>query len=496
MLKIAFVGFGSIARRHILNLHTLLGRRGAAHEIDVYRRGKRPIDDPAAAKAVSHIYDASEVGKQEYDILFITNPTSTHYETLRQWAPYARNVFIENRCSMTRIRTCPHCPCVRTAFTMWPALCAITPYCNTPNAHRHDECLFRPGICSSYLPDWRPGTDYRACYSAHKDMGGGVAIDLVHEWDYLTWLMGFPQEVRYFGGTYSPLEIDSDDLAVYMGRYSNRIVELHLDYFGRRSQRTLELFTAGEVITLDLLAGTVSSASGGNCRTTHLDAARDNYQTAELAHFLDIIEGRVPNDNTIENATRVLRLAQKERFDMAILFTVCGRAGSKGFQSKNLKDFLSVPLVYYTLAAIRLWQQRAGEEIDVVLNTDSEALCDIVTAQKSLPMQLIHRRAELGGDTVPKVSVIRDCLDQMEARTGKTYEMVVDLDITSPLRTVGDVAAAIEKSGHGRIPMLSIPSPVPAATPISTWSASGTAFSPRRSPAITPPASRRRYSMI
>ena len=45
---------------------------------------------------------------------------------------------------------------------------------------------------------------------------------------------------------------------------------------------------------------------------------------------------------------------------MAILFTVCGRAGSKGFQSKNLKDFLSVPLVYYTLAAIRLWQQRAG----------------------------------------------------------------------------------------------------------------------------------------
>ena len=130
---------------------------------------------------------------------------------------------------------------------------------------------------------------------------------------------------------------------------------------------------------------------------------------------------------------------------MAILFTVCGRAGSKGFRSKNLKDFLGVPLVYYTLAAIRLWQQRTDEEIDVVLNTDSEALCGIVTAQKSLPVQLIHRRAELGGDTVPKVAVIRDCLDQMEARTGKTYEMVVDLDITSPLRTVDDVAAAIEK---------------------------------------------------
>ena len=52
--------------------------------------------------------------------------------------------------------------------------------------------VFRPVICSSYLPGWRPGVDYRQVYSAHKAMGGGVTIDLIHEWDYMVDLFGPP----------------------------------------------------------------------------------------------------------------------------------------------------------------------------------------------------------------------------------------------------------------------------------------------------------------
>mgnify|MGYP000441260447 FL=1 len=35
-------------------------------------------------------------------------------------------------------------------------------------------------ICSSYLPEWGPGVDYRTVYSAHKALGGGVTIDLTY----------------------------------------------------------------------------------------------------------------------------------------------------------------------------------------------------------------------------------------------------------------------------------------------------------------------------
>ncbi len=130
---------------------------------------------------------------------------------------------------------------------------------------------------------------------------------------------------------------------------------------------------------------------------------------------------------------------------MNILFTLCGRAGSKGFKNKKLKSFLGTPLVYYSIAAIALYQKQTGSEPDVVLNTDSEELIAIVSAQRAVPVSVIRRDASLGGDAVPKVAVIKDCLLQMEARQHKTYDMVVDLDITSPLRTVADVESAVEK---------------------------------------------------
>ena len=48
-------------------------------------------------------------------------------------------------------------------------------------------------------------------------------------WD----LFGMPLETFHFKGTYSDLEIDSDDLSVYIARYENMLAEVHLDYFGR-----------------------------------------------------------------------------------------------------------------------------------------------------------------------------------------------------------------------------------------------------------------------
>lgn len=136
---------------------------------------------------------------------------------------------------------------------------------------------------------------------------------------------------------------------------------------------------------------------------------------------------------------------------MNILFTLCGRAGSKGVKGKNARDFLDVPLVWYSMAGIKLYIQRYCTSQDVVtiaLNTDSEDLKQLVAQVPDLDVLVLHREEALAGDRVPKVAVIVDSLNRAEQQTGYQYDMVVDLDITSPLRTVEDVRNAIVRKAQ------------------------------------------------
>lgn len=130
---------------------------------------------------------------------------------------------------------------------------------------------------------------------------------------------------------------------------------------------------------------------------------------------------------------------------MNILFTICGRAGSKGIKNKNIKDFCGFPLPYYTLSAIDLFcHANHHYQVDVIANSDSIELLNIMRNNPFLEVSTINRESSLGEDSVPKIAVIFDSFKRMEQETQKKYDMVVDLDITSPLRRVKDIENLLE----------------------------------------------------
>lgn len=130
---------------------------------------------------------------------------------------------------------------------------------------------------------------------------------------------------------------------------------------------------------------------------------------------------------------------------MKILFTICGRAGSKGIKNKNLRIFCGKYLVYYTVSAIDLYLKKYPEiEADIVVNSDSEELLKLVCNNGMRNVESIKRDDSLAGDTIGKIAVISDCFSKMTAWKNTTYDMVVDMDITSPLRTVKNLEDVIK----------------------------------------------------
>jgi len=306
--RIAFCGLGSIAKRHLKNVCTFLDEREDSYEIDLYRSSLKPLPEDVQS-FVSKEYIFSEPVHKTYDVVFVTNPTFLHYETLKKFKAHTRLFFIEK----------PIFDRITVDETIFEELKGIDCYVACPLRYNPvlqyvkdqinlDEVYAARAISSSYLPDWRPGQDYRQCYSAHKDMGGGVGIDLIHEWDYLTWFFGMPDKCYSIQDKISNLEIDSDDIAIYIAKVGNKTIELHLDYFGRKATRRLELYMPDDTIMCDILEGSVIYQKKNEC--LNLNAERNAYQMAEIKHFFDIIEHKIPNDSTAEHAYAVLRLAK------------------------------------------------------------------------------------------------------------------------------------------------------------------------------------------
>lgn len=129
---------------------------------------------------------------------------------------------------------------------------------------------------------------------------------------------------------------------------------------------------------------------------------------------------------------------------MNVLVTICARAGSKGAKNKNIRNFCDHPLVLYTLEAYRSFCEKAEgiECLQLALNTDSEELIRQMD-ESGEDYILVRREEELAGGAVAKFDVIKDTLIKAEGICETSFDIVIDLDLTSPLRTWKDIEGTL-----------------------------------------------------
>ncbi|MHC2993512.1 CMP-N-acetylneuraminic acid synthetase [Pontibacter sp. HJ8] len=122
---------------------------------------------------------------------------------------------------------------------------------------------------------------------------------------------------------------------------------------------------------------------------------------------------------------------------MNILFLIPARGGSKGLPGKNIKLLNGKPLICYTIDAAR----EISNGADICVSTDDK---EIITVVEDYGVKVpFIRPAELATDHATAEQVLDHAIQYYESQY-KSYDVVVLLQVTSPLRTGKHLKEALD----------------------------------------------------
>lgn len=240
-MKVLIIGYGSIGRRH----EEILSSFDEVESIDIVT--KQNIDKKNIFNDINKVNDLAS-----YDYFIIASETYKHYEQLKYLETNVTDkiIFCEKPLfeNSKDLKINKNHVFVGYVLRFHPILQKLR------TLLKNQKVLSVHVNCGQYLPTWRQNTDYRKSYSAKKDEGGGVLLDLSHEVDYIQWLFGIIKEIKSYQLKISDLEIDTDDITTLIGKTDKEtIINLSIDYISKITYRRVLLHTLNYTYELDFI---------------------------------------------------------------------------------------------------------------------------------------------------------------------------------------------------------------------------------------------------
>lgn len=265
LTSVLVVGTGSIAVRHL----TVLASFGII-EADVLSRSGRELQVPGV---LTRSVTLQAARSKDYDLIVVCSKTQDHVRDIVELAARGTTIVVEKPLAGSVEELDALESFVeekRRVVVSFPlrfkeALSNLAEYVTqsgTTVVHAHAECR-------SWLPSWRAN---RAATSGYwnEQGSGGVALELIHEFDYLDLLWGpltllsLEDTSRGILGLRVPESID----AVGQGGKGESI-SLHLDFCSRVTTRSLHFDLGEELWTWDILRSTLSRETEGSREVQH-----------------------------------------------------------------------------------------------------------------------------------------------------------------------------------------------------------------------------------
>jgi predicted dehydrogenase len=292
-MKVLIIGLGSIGKKHAAVLQQI------DSTVEIF--ALRSSDKFEEVKGVHSITSKNQIPKQ-LDFVIISNPTSEHYSTIKEFAEKDIPLFIEKPLFHELENIDFKLPITYVACNLRFHPCIVWLKNNLRLLGKVNEVNV---YCGSYLPDWRPGKDFHKIYSANAKMGGGAHLDLIHELDYCYYLFGKPTSTYKLLKSNSSLEINAIDYANYQLDYQEFAVNVTLNYFRRDVKRQLELVCKNHTITIDLVKHKISD----------IDKVIEHYEVEpmytyveQMKYFINCLQHHKHPMNDVMEANEVLKI--------------------------------------------------------------------------------------------------------------------------------------------------------------------------------------------
>jgi predicted dehydrogenase len=240
-MKILILGVGSIGLRHLKNTFSLFPNAS----VFVLSRSKTEVEGFPSVK----VYNSFEQIYQNqivFDAAIVATPTANHVnDCLRLIELGIKKIYVEKPISNN--------------FNNLLTLKELAKH-NNIQIFVGFDLKFETGLAKvktlitdksignlisfqaevgQYLPDWRPETNYKQGMSAKIELGGGVMLDLIHEFDYLSWLLGGFKKIYGLNKKINRLSIETEGISVNILESNSGVLGvLSLDYIQKDLHRS------------------------------------------------------------------------------------------------------------------------------------------------------------------------------------------------------------------------------------------------------------------
>lgn len=311
------VGSGSIARRHIANLRQLLPQADVAC-VSASGRAIAPGETLATVGLASF----DEALAWEPELAVVASPAPLHLDHAVALLETGIAVLIEKPLSDSLARH----EALAARLAPWRERIEVAYNLRFLSSCRRMQTLLQEQVVGhlhsihidlgQYLPDWRPGSDYRRNVSANRSLGGGVLLELSHEFDYLTHLFGRFDRAFCVTGQSGALEIDVEDRAdILLTRGDGLVAQLHMDFLQRKATRRCKVIGGHGNLLWDLVGNsiTLETGSGEKVLFSEPEVDRNAMYLELLRGFIDLAQGRAVPRIAYEDGLAVLTMVDAMR---------------------------------------------------------------------------------------------------------------------------------------------------------------------------------------